>query len=162
MCHLLQYEVTVTSLSAGGAPETGGIHAEAKQIAKQQRKYAKSKFPNNSRALNFTIYLPNLVYWVGCVTGITFTMHLWIVDFIYFWLVVKISLQAWAAIFERKRLVPNLSFFLVFSRTLIPECVYRPQDHFIFLGESWKNKVNTQVKSWFVLVFFQNHFLCLF
>ena len=43
------------------------------------KKYAKSReigIPNNSRISVFTIYLANLVYWVGFVTGITFTVHL--------------------------------------------------------------------------------------
>ena len=41
----------------------------------------------------------------------------------------KICLRVWAAILEGKMSFFNLSFFLVFGRTLIaegPECVYRP------------------------------------
>ena len=52
--------------------------------AKEKRENTLIEIPNNSRILHFTIYLPNLVYWVGFVTGVTFTMHLWIVDFIDF------------------------------------------------------------------------------
>ena len=32
--------------------------------------------PNNTRILDFTIYLQDLVYWVGFVTGVPFTTHL--------------------------------------------------------------------------------------
>ena len=42
----------------------------------------------HARFWDFTFYSPNFVYWVGFVTGITFTPHLWNVDFIYlltFW-----------------------------------------------------------------------------
>ena len=31
---------------------------------------------NDNRIFYFTIYLPNLVYWGGFVTGVTFTTHL--------------------------------------------------------------------------------------
>ena len=40
------------------------------------RKIREIGIPNNSRISVFTLYLPNLVYWVGFVTGITFTLHL--------------------------------------------------------------------------------------
>ena len=40
------------------------------------RKIREVATPNNSRILDFTIYLPNFVYWVGFVTGVTFTTHL--------------------------------------------------------------------------------------
>ena len=36
----------------------------------------------------------------------------------------------------------NLTFSLVWGRTLIPECAYRPWDHLRLLLEKWKHMVN--------------------
>ena len=46
------------------------------------RKYAKTGIPNNSRISVFSIYLANLVYWVGFVIGVLFKTHLSNVNFI--------------------------------------------------------------------------------
>ena len=50
--------------------------------SKETRK-CEVEIPNNSWILVFTSYslVANFVYWVGFVTGISFTVHLWIVDF---------------------------------------------------------------------------------
>ena len=55
---------------------------------------------------------------------------------------------------------PNLSFFLVFGRTLIPECAYRPWDHLRILVKKIKNG-KPQVESW-IVGFSLLLFLCLF
>ena len=46
------------------------------------RKTREIGIPNNRRISVLTIYLTNLVYWVGSVTGISFTTHLRIVNVI--------------------------------------------------------------------------------
>ena len=83
--------------------------------------------PNSYRFWIFTMYLPELVYWVGFVTGMTFTMHLWIVDFIDFWCVGKISLRTWAVFFS------NLSFLLNFVNPLYQNVCIDHRSTFIFL-----------------------------
>ena len=47
-----------------------------------ERKIREIRIPNTCWILDFTIYLSDLVYWFGFVTGVTFTAHLWNVDFI--------------------------------------------------------------------------------
>ena len=53
-------------------------------IGKLSRNLARIYSGLNRGSMFFTIYLSDLVYWVGFVTGATFTTHLWIVDFIDF------------------------------------------------------------------------------
>ena len=43
----------------------------------------------------------------------------------------------------------RLICFLVFCRTLIPECVHWSLDHFHFVVNNWKNHGKTLVESWF-------------
>ena len=53
-------------------------------IGNSRKKIREVEIPNNNgRMFVFVIDLANLVYWVGFITGITFTVHLRIVDFIY-------------------------------------------------------------------------------
>ena len=42
----------------------------------KNEKIREAGIPNNSRIPVFIFYLDNLVYWVGFVSGITFTVHL--------------------------------------------------------------------------------------
>ena len=51
-------------------------------LSEKNVKIRETGIPNNSRISVFTFYLANLIYWVGFVTGITFTTDLRIVDFI--------------------------------------------------------------------------------
>ena len=62
------------SLSSSGGVQMSDVNEDNRQ--KEKAKIREIEIPNNSRILGFTIYLPNLVYWVGFVTGITFTTHL--------------------------------------------------------------------------------------
>ena len=81
---------------------------------------------NNTRFLDFTICLPNFVYWIGFVTGIAFTTSLWIVEFITFSFFGKSAFKSGLLFLRDGALFSNWSFFRVFGRTLIPECAYRP------------------------------------
>ena len=45
----------------------------------------------------------------------------------------KSAFESGLLFLEETVLFSNLSFWAVFGRTLIPECAYRPYDHFHFL-----------------------------
>ena len=49
---------------------------------KKNKKIRETGIPNNSRISVFTLYLSDLVYWVGFVTGVTFKTHLSNTNFI--------------------------------------------------------------------------------
>ena len=82
----------------------------------------------NNRVLDFTIYLPNFVYWVGFVTGITFTTHLWIVNFIDVLTCWGKSAFKPGLLFLRKRSLCSNLFFSSFSA----EALYH-NVHFLFV-----------------------------
>ena len=63
----------------------------------------------------FTFYLSDLVYWVGFVTGLTFTTHLWIVDFIGF-----LTLW-WKTVFSSELLFFRIKVFF-FCKLVIFHC----------------------------------------
>ena len=87
----------------------------------------KIDFGLNLGFYNYSLYLSDLLIGVGFVTGITFTMHLWIVkciDVLACW--AKSDFKSGLLFLREEVIFSNLSFFLVFGRTLIPECAYRP------------------------------------
>ena len=47
----------------------------AETIPQKNMKINEIDIPKNSMILEFTVNVPNLVRWVGFVTGITFTTH---------------------------------------------------------------------------------------
>ena len=65
------------------AADGPAIPTPCKNYAKNEKMREFDNY-NKTAFLNFTVYLPNLVYLVAFVSGITFTTHLWNVDFIVF------------------------------------------------------------------------------
>ena len=69
-------------LEAAGAPlppanaEHEAGPASSVQNNEQKQKIRDTYIPNNCRISVFTIYSANFVYWVGFVTGLSFTTHL--------------------------------------------------------------------------------------
>ena len=62
-------------------------------ITQLSRNLTRLDFGRNLSLMDSTFYLSDLLIGVGFVTGVTFTIHLGIVDFIFFVdLLVKISL----------------------------------------------------------------------
>ena len=91
------------------------------------RKIRETEIPNSSRILAFTIYLADFVYWVGFVTGIAFTTHLWIVDFIIFLVFLKKQPSSLGCYFwETSPFFRTCHFSLFCGRSRIPECVFWP------------------------------------
>ena len=66
-------------------------------------------------------YLTNTISYLTNIISYLLNINLQIANNLFS---PKISLRVWAVIFEKKTPFSNLSFFLVFGRTLIPECVY--------------------------------------
>ena len=114
---------------------------------------------NHCRDFEFTSYLSNFVYWVGFVTGVTFTTHLWVVYFIDFRLVGKIPSLSLGCYFWEKDMFFELYFSSCFRPNQYTRMCVSTIGSFSFVDKILKTLIVTHKSN--ILRFLSKHVLCL-
>ena len=113
------------------------------------RERIKFDFGLNLGFMVFTFYLSDLLIGVGFVTGVTFTTHLWIVDFIDFWPVGENQPLSLGCYFWERGIFSNSICFLNFAKPLYQNVRIDHRITFIFVVKN-ENHGKLQVVSWFL------------
>ena len=110
----------------------------------------------------FTLYLSDLLVGVGSVTALTVKTHSWTVDLGFlFYFLGKPAFKSGRLLLKNTVIFRTCHFPIVNDEIFIPECAYRPWDHFVLLVRN-ENLWYSSGRIMVYRVFSQNFFLDIF